>query len=857
MNLQQDSPPVVHTTDAVNRRRVASSRPEVLRVLLGLAVVFAGGDRQPWVYGLALVLMGVGVWLRPPDWVLPTRQRWVLLALLLLPLLHFMPSGLLGPPPPWREMLIQEWGITPSPTSASQWMVSLESWFGLVVAVGWFMASIRGAVADHAPRDALRLLAAGVALLALLSLMERAQWISLPWWPRGLAGGPRVEGFGPFANPNHSSSLFALGLLWCAAAAQDALRRRESSGWLHGLGGLACAACVMVNSSRAGLLLGLLGMTLWLGTIAIRGGKRVRLVVLFAVVLASVSVVMLSGGRAGQRLLGSSLGSQLSSDLRGIIARESAWLCLNHPWLGRGLGGFGWEFGLQSRGGLSESRVIHPESDLLWGLFEGGLVVVLPTVFLLGWLLRCGESWWEPRRRHHHGSASMRRIRRTLGLSVLLALVHGLVDVPLHHFAYGTLLAIALGMSIRPETLRVGHDFWTLLLSRLCALLTLGWGLAWVHASVRGQPPPLASGALWCHDRAVESSRDGRFRQALKWVNEAIERTPLEYRWYFLRAQLHLVMRQDQASAMEDFGRARTLEPHLALMCMEEGAFWLRYDPSMALVPWEEALRRYPENSHWASLRYREMMVRSEGMEELRESLWRLAAKSSWQLIFLQLQEAGELWQRCQNEFLLRHPGLSDLSESQARFFLLLWENRGSAADAAAYLTEHPDLVEVGWPLMARAKVRDADFRGACELVMRHQSDLLQWNHVEVGQTGLSVAALQRAVVLNPLDARRAVELIKAQWAIEDWSGALNSVERASALPQAPAILLHAKIALLVKLQRHREAWELMQPLVGRDLPMAADDGGEDHSSPMTWARQPVSSPLPKPRRDEGPSGLN
>ena len=831
--------------------------PQQWLCVMALAVVACGGDRQPWVHALALLVIGLTLLgfarqrLGPPAVV--TTCLWVMT---LVPLWHLLPELMGGLGEPWRHELQQEWGLSFSATVSPQWRVTLEGWLGLLAALAWSQICLMATWNERQSRRALWTLAMGVAALALLSLLEQRGFLRIPLWPRGLPGSnlEPSAGFGPFANPNHSSSLFAMGVVLCAAAAFDGFQRRRLRGWIALLGLGACLAAIMANSSRAGLLLALLGLVLWLGTSAMSGGRRLRLAVLFVVMAAGLSVAFLSGSRSVRRLVESSDSAVWPQDLRLLVMRECATWSLQAPWIGRGLGQFAYTFPLLTEGGMSETRVIHPESDLLWGFFEGGLWLALPALFLVGWCLRRGDPWWESqRRRQRQHSRSAKRIRRAMGLAALMGLLHGLVDVPLHNFGYFLFLALLLCISVRGELVQgvssVSARLWALTVS----LGLLCWGAAWLcSVALPDHAPPLASGALWHHQRALEAAKLGRPRQAMTEINQAIAMTPMEYRWYFLRAQLHLVMGGEPAVAMEDFGRARALEPHLALIGIEEGAYWLRFEPSLALVAWAEALRRYPENSRWSSLRFRQMMEKSMDQPELHDQLWTLANTVPRQLIYLQLQPAGEHWSRCLEQFLLRHPQLEDLALWQSRLLFQLWERKGDVQAAVAWLGQRPQLESQGWPLLARVQARNGNFTAACELVMRHFEGLLKWTGESNERSGLSLEALQRAVVLSPQDARRGVELLRAQWAAGEWDAALRNAERMKALSDAPQFLGLARAAILFRMGRSREAWQSFEPMIEPSLVVGEHSPNDDEGTPMTWSSrilppEALARPRPQP----------
>ena len=91
--------------------------------------------------------------------------------------------------------------------------------------------------------------------------------------------------------------------------------------------------------------------------------------------------------------------------------------------------------------------------------------------------------------------------------------------------------------------------------------------------------------------RAEALSRAGHFAEATQRAGRAIERAPLDWHPYFTRA-VALACSGKMIGAVEDFRRARLLEPHYVAIPLEEGKFWLHMQPELALAAWREALRR-------------------------------------------------------------------------------------------------------------------------------------------------------------------------------------------------------------------------------------------------------------------------
>lgn len=814
-----------------------------------MAVVYFGAAREPWARGLALLLMGGAMVVAPPRIRLSPLPSVVLITLALVPGIGLLPASWFGGMESWRQVLGSEWGITMPATLSPEWRVTLESWLVTAAGVAWFWCCLAQNFSDGGRRLMLRILCLAVLPLAVLSLLDFKGWVDVSWWPRGHgdASSRHVPGFGPFANQNHTSSLFAWMSVLCAAATVDAFKNRSRL-WMAFSGGiLLLLGCILVNSSRAGLLLFFTGMTLWLATTAMKRGFMRKLIVSIALVVSVVSVAIVSGGRVGERLTAQPLGAALSGDLRLWLAGQVLDASAQAPWTGRGLGVFERVFPQVCDSFFPDTRTMHPESDLLWIYFEGGLFFVLPCLVLVGWLFRTTGPWVASRRKKKHSrdSRSGRRVRRAYGIAAGLALLHGIFDVPLHNLGYFIVFSAVAAQAVRGRYLTSRIQPGVALAFRGAGTAIAAWGLLWLAFSMGLTEVTTASGATLLHDRAVVESERGQRMEAMQLVNRAIELTPLQYRWYFLRAQLHLVMRQGSTTALEDFGRVRALEPHYGPVCFEEGRYWLHFDPPMAFIAWKEGMRRYPLRFANAMPRYQEIVVEAAPYPEIRQQLWKVADRPSLQLVFLSHMPAGDFWLGCQKEFLAQHPALAGLNEPQMRFFFRLWQKKGELKEMIRYLQANPPLQQFGWQAMAQDLAASGKFDEAFKLASRFIPAPARSASLSVSD----IPRLERAYVLNPIDPLPGVELYYAQRASGDLKSARKTLERVMALPNSPEFLPREMASVLAESGDIRAAWEVMQGLLEKDKVDVSvlDDPPDDATSGDGFARPSA----PAARNDE------
>lgn len=809
-----------------------------------LAVVLFGAAREPWARGLALLLMGGAMMIAPPRMRLPGLPAMLLLAVAVVPGVGLLPASLFGGMEPWRQTLAQEWGISMPSTLSPEWQATLECWLVTLVGVAWFWCCLAQNFSDGSRRILLRLLCLGGLLLGVLSLIDKAGWVDVFWWPRGHAEASTREtpGFGPFANQNHTSSLFAWMSVLCAAAMVEAFKQKSRWWMIFGGGVVLLLSCILVNTSRAGLMLFLTGMTLWLATTAMQRGFMRKVVVSMAVMAAIIAVAVASGGRLGERLTQQPLNASLGSDLRFWLAGHVISAVADAPWAGRGLGIFEPVFPQVCAEPFPDARTIHPESDLLWALFEGGFFLVLPCLVLAGWLWHTSGPWVSSRRKKKRSqdSRSGRRVRRAFGIATGLGLMHAVFDVPLHNLGYFAVFAVVAAQAVRGRYLKQRIQPGLVHVFRVTGLAMVCWGGLWLAFAGGLTEVSTASGATLLHDRAVVEAARGQRAEALRLVNRAIELMPLQYRWYFLRAQLHLVMRHGSEAALEEFGRVRTLEPRYGPVCFEEGRYWLYFDPPMALIPWKEGMRRYPARFANAMPRFQEIVILAAPFPEIREQLWKIADRPSLQLVFLSHVHASDFWRRCQGEFLVQHPQLAGLNAPQIRFFFRLWQERGNLQEMVAYLRENPTLQQFGWQAVAKDLAASGKFEEAFKLSARYLPAPVR----SATLTAADIPRLERASVLNPIDPLPGVELYYAQRAAGDLKSARKTLERILGLPSSPDFLPREMASVLADSGDVRGAWEMIQGLFPKEKVEVSvlDDAPEDATSTEGFA-PPVAPP--------------
>lgn len=830
---------VIEMQTAVRSEERRHPRAWFYGITAGVGVV-VGAASDTTSLGILMILMGLSLIMAPPRFKLMGLASGALLALALLPGVGLLPVSWFGPLPEWRALLVNEWSVKLSGTYTPELMTTLEGWLIMLCGIVWLWSALGQNLSDDGRRLMLRILAFAGVLVAALSLLDFWRVLPLPWWSRNDANEPSL-GLGPFANHNHASSFFAMGSVLAAAAALDAFKRGSRLWLVFAAGVLLQLMAILSNTSRAGFALFLLGMTFWLAVAAMKRGFFRKMTVSAALIVTITSVVLVAGGQLGNRLASRPLAEAVGSDLRWWLAEETAIATAQAPWLGFGLGSFERVFPLVSKAPYPDARPLHPESDVLWLLFEGGLLLLVPAAVFVFWFLRSSGPWFSRRKKKSHESRAARRIRKAFAIAAMLALIHALIEVPLHGFSYFAVFAVMLAQSIRPRYMGGLIQPMQAWIFRLAGVLVLSFGVYWLALASHWTDRGMDTATYQMHERAVLESNAGRRAEALALINRAIMITPLEFRWYYLRAQLHLAMGHDPQLALLDFGRARNIEPRFATMCMDEGQFWLHYDPNLAVIAWREGMRRYPPEFSNALPRYQNIVIAAQAYPEIMPAIWKLADRTSLQLIFLSSNVVREeLWKQCLGEFLAAHPAMSGVSPAQARYFFNLWQIKGDVAELVAYLKNNADSQSHAWRVLAKDLAQSGKFEEAYRLAARHLPSPAR----SASLTGADVPRLERAYLLSPVDPLPGVELYYAQRSAGDMKSARRTLDKVMTLPAVPDFLMRESASLHAETGDMRAAWDAILKVIEATPPdMSIVDEEPTETKPLDKANIPQAPP--------------
>lgn len=712
----------------------------ILVPLLPVLACFLGGATEKWSEGIVVALLGLILLVDPPEFSLGRNLNLILFATVACAAAAFLPTTWFSQPA-WRLVMENDFNIVFGPTLSPQPWISLGCFISFLAGLGWLYYVSALDLELREVRQQLRRFATGIVLLAALSIILHSWHTALPFWHN-------QRGFGPFPNRNQTGNLFALTAVVLLACGQDDIRRSRKR-WIVWLFGFAIiVAALLLNFSRAGILLLIAGITLWLAAFVMRDLSIPRIALCLSVLLILFTAMLLFGGETLERFhLRTGNVGEITTDFRWAIFQDALQLIRASPWCGIGLGNFEYVFTLFRDASLNSSRVIHPESDWFWLWMEVGWPMMLCVFAGIAILVRRVFPL-------HEGTNQ--RFRLAALVAAILFLVHGFIDVSGHRV--GTALAgvFLMGMALRRPA-ELNKSSWVPRLFRLVGILLFASGFAWLVATRYEMSLPGALGVENEMRKATAASQGRSFDETIQRTTRALEWAPLKWQLYFSRGLGKLGARRPVADVLADFRRARFLEPNAHEVPFEEGVAWLPTQPELSIAAWREALRRV---SVGRGEMYGQMLtlaskynpaVRS-GLEEIGTTQPDLA------LIYLQ-GAAGVDFTRALHRLLEHDPNLLAFSKEERVRFFSLWSDRGDLKELARAVETHPDWMSQAWRVVAMYHSKRNDFHAALDVVRRFGETPV---FPEAGAAS-SIEQLQRALHANPYDNGVGYQLYRAQ----------------------------------------------------------------------------------------------
>ena len=657
-----------------------------------LAPTLAGSTTHS-AKSVTAIAVGALFVLLPPRRSLPTLSI-IMVAIIAVALTAFLPAHLFGSPP-WRSDLSKLGVKFPATLSPQPWL-TLESTCLLALGLTWTLYLFGSDWNLQFRQNALRWFCFGILALAATTTMASALQKHLPFWPE-------TGGFGFFPNRNQTGNVLGLGGVMIYATAMQGWQRARRHWWIWMLSLCLIFWALIINGSRAGVILFFVGAVAWHGWwIASSDQKHFPAVLLIALVLFG-GVLVWSGPNLVERFIGQN--ADLLSRNGRISIYHDTWIFFKQsPFFGVGLGNFRSLFSSQRHYFVSPAEAIHPESDWLWVAVEMGVLAPLLLLAAAGvWLRSCFPF----------NPGTLRATRMAAMICGCLFMIHGVVDVSGHRIGALWPALFLAGIAINP---RVSFSASPSLMFRVCGAFLLVIGGVWL-ASVLGLLAPTSVTANRLREQTIFENSAGNHSGAISRSEKGLAIAPLNWELYYQRGLAEAALYQSRSEIERDFAIARYLMPNRPDVALKEGLVWLSVgDEDLAFAVWQESMQRWPEN---ARVLYSDIFGAVRDNVELRDR-WRELGRINPRCLPVLLQNANQLEFTVElNRLLTDDPDLRSLSSSEQKILFASWLREGDQLALAEALQRHPEWQRVGWQELATALANYGDFRPAYETEYR------------------------------------------------------------------------------------------------------------------------------------------
>ena len=765
--------------------------------LLPVLACFLGGATQKWEEGLVITLLALYLLVRPPRFSLGALTNLVLLTLFILAAVAFLPARWFFQPE-WRATFVNEFGIQLPSTLTPQPWITLSYLVSFAAGLSWLYVVSTQDLELREARFQLRLFTGGIALLAAICIAFYLAHTTLPFWHN-------EQNFGPFPNRNQTGDLFGLTAIMILACGQDDLRKRRKRWIVWILGLVLVVTAIVLNFSRSGIGVLVAGSAFWLGAFAFRQRSPLRLALGVSFLILLLTALLLFGEQIFERFHLRDFGSAgISTDFRWRIFHDTFRLIRNSPWCGIGFGNFESIFAIFRDASLSDRRALHSESDWLWLWTElGWLAVVLAIVGIALFVSRV----FPLRQGTNQG------YRLAALIAALLFAIHGIVDVSGHRVGTAFAALFLLGLARhRPLSLKTSQ--WVSILFRVLGLILLAAGLSLVVGARSEKLLPGSVGVSSAKQLSAVADREGNFSEISALTTRALRWAPLDWQLYSARAIAEVELKQ-MTNAVDDFRRARFLEPIAYEVPLTEGNAWLPYRPVLAVTAWREALRRAgPLRPGVYTSMLSDASLRSPEVSPILEAI----GLNEHDLALPYLNRVSDAsFNRALAQLLRNDPNLQSFSETEKLAFFAVWSERGDPEEISRAIEQHPDWLRYAWLGMAKYKASKNDFRAGYGLTQRYGEPVA----LPRVATNFSLQDLEKRFAAAPNNYGVGYELYRAQMQNGRVDDALLTARHFSEQPNSPAYFHFLEAQCWAEKQNWERAWNAWLAFQAAQAPAA------------------------------------
>jgi O-antigen ligase len=710
---------------------------------------------------------------------------FVLILLWLISCASFLPAKWFASPD-WRTALVSLGAALPSTRTPQPWL-TLEAIALFSIGLVWTYYVL---VQQFNLRTRNRLwMTYGIAILGLAAAMtiSSALKIRIPFWPE-------TEHFGFFPNRNQTSNVLAVGGIMIYALGLQRLQDNERDWWIWLYSLALIFWALIINYSRAGIILFFLGAIVWHSFWIYRSAERRRPAIALAGLLFLVAVLAMVGGPTLARFKpGTSDALVPTEPARLAIQHDALLMSAKAPLLGMGLANFGALFSPAKKFYDLQKAAIHPESDVLWIAVElGWIPVVLLAIFFGWWIRQCLPFV----------SGTEQRLRAAAMIAVCVFVVHGFFDVSGHRIGAIWPALFLASTAIHPKA-NFKPSKWIPPVFRLFGVVFIIIGTTWL-GSICGLTVVPTSARLEPLKQEIDSAlTEGDFPLLLRSATETVRIAPLNWNGYHTRAVAE-IMQHSRSSAKRDSAIAQYLMPFWPDLLLKEGIAWAAAgDPDEAFAVWTKMFERFPNDAPGL---YREIYQLAKEDIDLLDR-WRVLGRENKECLLLFFRLAGAVEFRIELDRLLAaDPELRQLDSAEKGVLFRAWYDRGDKLELAQALRDHPRWEQIGWRELAHTYGDYGDYRSACEIVHKYAQpppipDL-------PSGASLPAAEIQARLYLN--DANAAAYLCVALAKSGRIDQSLAKIEAIRGRPGSPAYLATLEAQLWEGKGDWRKAWNAL-----------------------------------------------
>lgn len=787
------TPSIASISAPTSGRKDAPSCAAFLAGLIGVAIlILLGGGHNPLALGLALILPGVALLLRPPALSLGKWLDVGIVGLLASFLFAFLPL-FYWPAPPWRKTAVEAFEIELPSVLSVQPLISFEALLMAVAGFAWLYAASNWKI-NHAGRARFYFWLSCV----ISSFAAVAIWGNLSGWRYPGAEGSQVFSF--FPNRNQTSNFLAIGGVVAFGYAMEGLRGRKL---LHLSGFLATALCLgalVMGFSRAGVFLYFAGIFIWFFFRLRQTCNSLFFKIGLPVVLLIFSFFISSHEGTVERVTDFiSAPAEWDNEYRALLYQDTIQMIGDTPLTGVGVGNFAAVFPQYRELSRSYQRAVHPESDVFWLAAEGGLLaIIFLGVFLFAYFKKCRNS----------GGGRSGAYRSIALTAVVLFVLHALVDVPGHRpgTVYFAILFAALALP-RREAERPSFKpvVWRVIGGGLLLV-----GALWMAGSLFNLPLHSKSIIAIEQGRVAESLQVGDYERAEESATKLIHLQPMAWRSYFQRAQITLALTGNRTEVARDFRRARFVEPTLGVVSYEEGQVWLRDDAGRTISAWRETLFRDILDKDSI---YMKMLQDARKRPALMERMIELSMLNSNYRSRLLLFLKGDAFMAELRRDLRLDPALGQFSREERTALVRRWITLEDSVTIEAYLNAYGETLDRPWFMLSLLRKEQGRFKEALD-VLRAALSVPEIPKTEMDDK--TFVRLKRGFFLGVKDVIKGSALLRAYLDEENYTQALEVAGALLEISDPPAYVYYWQAELLYRMGDYLESWHAFEAYLER-----------------------------------------